>query len=389
MSSVRRDTQNPEINPKAPDPIPPARRNSLCEQPLGRIMQPTPVSLVVGEKGSGVSTLLDAYRERADTRDTLLLDGPPRTWDTESVAAWLTGHREASHASIALAADDLRAPRHLLQALAENPDLAAIYRLDSVTGAASALTLSEAAGGVCAGSDGTVEGEEARGSTVIADPSLRRFFTTADRIILTHTDRVRPGAVRKIAASLKSLNPPAPILRARFGDIGPARLVDSGLFDPVTGSVDIDRWLCEAAFGIEASRRGVSAPNLGEVQSTLGRSAAGFFAVTIDQPLDGAVLSVFLKLLMADSSTDLLRLKGIVATEDHPDRPALIDGRDHLIQPLLWLETWPTADRRGRLVFTTADTSEDWIRTLLTTLSDQLKLQAIPELQMAMVREVG
>ena len=113
------------------------------------------------------------------------------------------------------------------------------------------------------------------------------------------------------------------------------------------------------------------------------------FAVTIDQPLDSTVLSVFLKLLMADRGADLLRLKGIVATEDHPDRPALIDGREHLIQPLLWLPTWPTADRRGRLVFTTADTSEDWIRTLLTTLSDQLKLQAMPELQMAMVREVG
>ena len=111
--------------------------------------------------------------------------------------------------------------------------------------------------------------------------------------------------------------------------------------------------------------------------------------MTIDQPLDSAVLSVFLKLLMADRGTDLLRLKGIVATEDHPDRPALIDGREHLIQPLLWLETWPTADRRGRFVFVAVNTSEDWIRTLLTTLSDQLELQAMPELQMAMVEKVG
>ena len=79
---------------------------------------------------------------------------------------------------------------------------------------------------------------------------------------------------------------------------------------------------------------------------------------------------------MADRGADLLRLKGIVATEDHPD---LIDGREHFIQPLLWLPTWPTAYRRGCLVFTTADTSEDWTTTLLTTLSDQLKLQAMSE----------
>ncbi len=108
--------------------------------------------------------------------------------------------------------------------------------------------------------------------------------------------------------------------------------------------------------------------------------------MTIDQPLDGAVLSVFLRLLMADRGTDLLRLKGIVATKDHPDRPALIDGREHLIQPLLWLKTWPTTDRRGRLVFVTADTSEDWIRTLLTTLSDQLELSETPELQLTRLR---
>ena len=76
-----------------------------------------------------------------------------------------------------------------------------------------------------------------------------------------------------------------------------------------------------------------------------------------------------------------------MATHDHPDRPALIDGRDHLIL-LLWLPAWATADRRGRLVFVTANTPEDWIRTLLIILSDQLKLQAMPELQMEMVRKV-
>lgn len=345
-------------------------------------MQPTPVSLVVGEKGSGVSTLLDAYRERADTRDAQIVDGLTEAWSTEAIAAWLDRQRvgRASHVSIVLAANDLRAPRHLLQALAENPDLATTYRLDAVTGAASSLTLAEAAGQICAGSDGTVDGEEARGSSIIADPELRRFFATADRIILTHTDRVRPGAVTKLAKALKALNPPAPILRGRGGDIGPARLVDSGLFDPVTGCVDIDRWLCEAAFNFEATRRrAASGLNLPETAlSCLNNEIdVRFFAVTIDQPLDGALFSVFLKLLMAENNTDLLRLKGIVATKDHPDRPALIDGREHLIQPLLWLKTWPTADRRGRLVFTTANTSEDWIRTLLATLSDQLKLQAM------------
>ena len=245
MCSARRDTQSSEFNPKAHDPIVVPRRNRLGGQFSGVIMQPVQISLVIGKKGSGVSTLLNAFRERADMRSARVVDevensGLAEAWDLEKIAVWLrqcrtnTGH-------MVLAASDLRAPRHLLRALADSPGLAATFRLASVTCAIDART-------------GQNQVEAA------GPPS--RLFTIADRIILTHTDRVRPEAVTWLAKQLKLLNPPAPILRAKNGDIGPARLVDNGLFDPVDGSIDIDRWLCEAAFGFEAARRG--GPNLPE-----------------------------------------------------------------------------------------------------------------------------
>ena len=388
MNSARRDTQSSEFNPKVHDPIIIPRRNRFGEWLHGAVMHPIQISVVVGRKGSGVSTLLDAFGRRPDAENTTIIDNPVSAWDTEEVTAWLKQSQPSTN-HIVLAANDPKAPRLVLQTLADHPDLAATYRLNAITavaGMACASTWTEAAGRVCAGGDAA--SVEAEGDVAI-DPQLRRLLMIADRIVLPHADRAPPEAVTRLAKALKGLNPPAPILRARNGDIGPARLVDSGLFDPIDGSIDIDRWLCEAAFGFEATRRG--GPNLPETALSRQSNENGvrFFAVTIDQPLDSNVLSVFLKLLMADRGADLLRLKGIVATEDHPDRPALIDGREHLIQPLIWLPTWPTADRRGRLVFTTADASEDWIKTLLTTLSDQLKLQAMPELQMAMVREVG
>ena len=395
MSSGHRHTQKSDINPKLHDPIATTSRNRFNEQPFGRVMHPVQLSLVIGRKGSGVSTLLNAYRQRVDSEGTLIVDedgkngiAPPlrEGWDSDAITAWLEDFQAQCRANhIVLTASDLRAPRHLLQALAGDPKLATLFRLSAVTGVASALTCTAAAGGVCAASDREFAGAEETARAV--DPQLRRLFTIADRIVFTHTDRVRPEMVRQLASVIKALNPPAPILRAINGDIGPARLVDSGLFDPIDGSIDIDRWLCEAAFNFEATRRAASGLNLPE--STLARlsnrSGVKFFGITIDQPFDSTVLSVFLKLLMADQGADLLRLKGIVATEDHPDRPALIDGREHIVQPLLWLPNWPTADRRGRLVFATANTSEDWIKTLLTTLSDQLKLHAMPELQLAMV----
>ncbi len=368
------------------------RRIRHGEKPSGEVMQPKNVSLVIGRREDGVPALLDSFARRADMRDSLVVNGLAESWDDEAIANWLQRLRPGA-AHIVLASADLATPRHLLQTLADHPDLASAYRLNAVTGTASSLTLSEAAERVCAGSDGTTEREEARGSESLADPQLRRLFACVDRIVLTHTDRVRPEVVTRLAKALKALNPPAPILRAKNGDIGPARLVDGGLFDPITGSVDIDRWLCEAAFNFEATRRGGSAAvlNLPETAFSCLNNDIGirFFAVTIDQPLDSTVLSVFLKLLMADRGADLLRLKGIVATTDYPDRPALIDGREHLIQPLLWLDAWPTADHRGRLVFTTTRMSEDWIRTLLATLTEQLDLAETPVFKLAMAVKTG
>ncbi len=380
MCSAYQDKPLSKFNPKVRDPVTLMNRNTFNEQQSGLIMRPVQLSLVIGSKGTGVSTLLRNFGKRADAQDTLIVDEKgkngvanplPVAWNSDAITAWLKAIEEPYHAShIVLAASDLKAPRYLLQSLASDPDLGALYRLNATTYVINAAVAERS---------GTQDFE--------------RAAAVADRFILTHTDQAQTESVSQLARALKSLNPPAPILRARGGDIGPARLVDSGLFDPIDGSIDIDRWLCEAAFNFEATRRGGSAIRMNLPETTLSRlnvdAGVRFFAVTIDQPLDSNVLSVFLKLLMADRGADLLRLKGIVATEDHPDRPALIDGREHLIQPLLWLPTWPTADRRGRLVFVTADTSEDWVRTLLTTLSDQLKLQAIPELQTAMIGKMG
>ncbi|MGI9501299.1 MAG: CobW family GTP-binding protein [Geminicoccaceae bacterium] len=362
------------------DPIADHNRMTKNGQRHGEIMRTIKLSLVIGKKDSGVSTLLNSFAERADMQDSLIVDGdqaddcPPLSerWSADEIAIWLKSGQAlgltGGYHRIIIASADLRAPRHLLHALAAEPDLSAAFRLDAVTS-------------VIAATDALLESEATGPSS--------RAAAIADRIVLTKTDQADPAMAKRLAAELKALNPPAPILRARHGDIGPARLVDSGLFDPLTGNVDIDRWLCEAAFGWEASRRGGSAAGLNLPGSTFDRLGDGkgvsFFAITLDRAVDSTVLSVFLKLLMADRGADLLRLKGIVATDEHPDRPALIDGREHIIQPLLWLPAWPTTDHRSRLVFVTTNISEAWIRSLLAMLADQLGSAEAPEPQIAML----
>ena len=57
--------------------------------------------------------------------------------------------------------------------------------------------------------------------------------------------------------------------------------------------------------------------------------------------------------------TDLLRVKGIVAFADRPERPALVQAAQHTLFAPEWLDAWPAewpaSDPRGRLVFVVHD----------------------------------
>jgi G3E family GTPase len=42
-----------------------------------------------------------------------------------------------------------------------------------------------------------------------------------------------------------------------------------------------------------------------------------------------------------------------VNVAEEPDRPAVIQGVQHLLHTMTWLPRWPDADRRTRIVFIT------------------------------------
>jgi G3E family GTPase len=58
---------------------------------------------------------------------------------------------------------------------------------------------------------------------------------------------------------------------------------------------------------------------------------------------------------------DLLRVKGLVAFADRPDRPAELHAVQHTLYPPRWLDDWPDADHRQRLVFIVRGISLDEI----------------------------
>lgn len=98
MSRTHRDTHSSEFNLKVHDPIIAPRRNKLIVCSVGVLMQPIQLSLVIGKKGSGVTTLLNAFRARADACDMLIIDEDgangttpplPEGWKSEQVVTWL------------------------------------------------------------------------------------------------------------------------------------------------------------------------------------------------------------------------------------------------------------------------------------------------------------
>ena len=68
----------------------------------------------------------------------------------------------------------------------------------------------------------------------------------------------------------------------------------------------------------------------------------------------------------------MLRLKGIVNIAESPDRPAVIHGVQHVFHPPAWLDGWPSADRRSRLVFIGRQIRQPWIEALILAIEAEV-----------------
>jgi G3E family GTPase len=59
-----------------------------------------------------------------------------------------------------------------------------------------------------------------------------------------------------------------------------------------------------------------------------------------------------------------------VNVAEEPDRPAVIQGAQHLLHNLTWLERWPDDDRRTRIVFITRDLDRQTIEQSLDAFAE-------------------
>jgi G3E family GTPase len=231
-------------------------------------------------------------------------------------------------------------PSPLIQAFLSDPTLAGLYRIGMVVATVDAVngphTLDEHVESV-------------------------RQLALADHILITKLDLVEPGEAKAaeaaLVARLRRLNPATKITRIDDPafDIGAVLRADT--LKPGDPKADARAWLNAAAY-VEQDAHAHAHDDHDHDHADHDhhhlhdRDIASFCFVR-EQPITREALRLLLDALQQNLGPNLLRVKGIVNVAEEPDRPAVIQGAQHLLHNLSWLERWPDADRRSKIVFIT------------------------------------
>jgi G3E family GTPase len=236
-------------------------------------------------------------------------------------------------------------PAPVLQTAMAHPYLVMRYRLDGVIAVVDAVN---------------------GGATLDAHLEAVKQVAVADRIVLTKTDLITAanGAGKEqLLARLHALNPAASILDAAAGEARPNNLLACGLFDPARKIPDVKRWLADEAYADTAhDDHGQEHAHHHDPNRHDERIRA--FTVATDKPIPGATFEMFIDLVRSLHGPKLLRLKGIVKIAETPDTPLVIHGVQHVMHPPAYLESWPDADQRTRIVLITRDLEPQTITRL-------------------------
>jgi G3E family GTPase len=228
-------------------------------------------------------------------------------------------------------------PSPLIQAFLSDPTLAGLYRIGTVVATVDAVNGPDTL-------DNHIE-------------SVRQV-ALADHILITKLDLVEPARAKAVEASLtarlRRLNPAAKISRIDDPAFNVAGLLRAG-FDPADAKADVQAWLNATAYEQPDGHHHDHAHHDHDSHDHHGlhdRDIASFCFVR-ENPIPREALRLLLDALQQNLGPNLLRVKGIVHVAEEPDRPAVIQGAQHLLHNLSWLERWPDADRRSKIVFIT------------------------------------
>lgn len=350
----------------------------MSESPPHR--QRIPVTLVTGFLGSGKTTLINAGLKSPDLSKTVVvvnefgevgLDHQLYTSSNDAVIVLENGclcctvrsdlvstlnnlfhDRQAGRLpdfnNVVIETTGLAEPGPVIQAFLSEPTLDGLYRVANVITVVDAVNWK---------------------ATAEAHDEAVRQVALADTILVSKLDLAESVDADALFTDLRAINPTAEIRQIDYSLSAVAPLLMTGGFDAADPKADPTRWLSisdyEAYAGKAQGADGVTNQNLPDHLAARGIES---FVLTRTKPLSREELQFLLDGILQNLGPSLLRVKGLVNISDEPGKPAVIQGAQHLLHSMTWLDKWPSADQRTRMVFITQGIARDRLTEIIELL---------------------
>lgn len=242
-------------------------------------------------------------------------------------------------------------PAPVMQALLSEPALESQYRLARIVATFDA-----------------VNGP----STLTRHDESVRQMAMADHILITKLDLVKDeepsAALQRHTISLQAVNPAAIIEQIPSDNTEVVKLLRLQGFDPKHSPEEALKWLNAQAYlhaphDHDCSEHGCESHALHHHLQDIAS-----FCFIREEPIAREALHLLLTSLENNLGSNLLRVKGLVNLAEEPGRPVVVQGAQHLLHNLIWLDAWPDADQRTRIVFIAQGIARDAIIEMIELL---------------------
>jgi G3E family GTPase len=339
-----------------------------------------PVTLVTGFLGSGKTTLINAGLKAPQLSKTVVvvnefgevgLDHQLYTSSNDAVVVLENGclcctvrsdligtmnslfhDRQAGRLpdfnNVVIETTGLAEPGPVIQAFLSEPTLDGLYRVAHVVTVVDAVNWA---------------------ATAAAHDEAVRQVALADTILISKLDLPDAADFDALTQELRIINPAAVIARIDFSPEAVAPLLMRGGFDAADPKADPTRWLSLQSYEAYAGKV-EQAEGTADVEMPHHLAARGIesFVLTRNDPLSREELQFLLDGILQNLGPSLLRVKGLVNIREEPGKPAVIQGAQHLLHSMTWLERWPSADQRTRIVFITQGIARGKLKEIIELL---------------------
>ena len=347
-----------------------------------------PVTLVTGFLGSGKTTLINAALRAPELAKTVVvvnefgevgLDHSLFASSNDSVVVLENGclcctvrgdlvatlidlnqgrmsGRIPAFDNVVIETSGLAEPGPVLQAFLSDPNLDGLYRISSV------LTL--------------VDAVNFEGTLKEHDEALRQV-AYADRVLISKIDLVKDDPQAAEAALRATIARLVPAAKVELNDRNAPPRVDllkSPGFDAADPNADPLPWLALAAHEQHHSHDHDHNHDDGhdhhhhDHAAHLRERGIESFVLTRKEPMAREELQFLLAGINQNLGPGLLRVKGLVNIAGEPGKPAVIQGAQHILHTMTWLDRWPDSDERSRIVFIAQGTTRAELKEIIEML---------------------